>query len=329
MNAPTATRIALASIGGAAALGVAVFGILAWMEISGQEDVMYSLEANAAKRARHAAASTATAAAHKKNAAAAKEWADAAYAFASSQGAYALSAPLEPAAFKQQMAEDARALSKLPEDAPAKFVKEGFGFGFDKYVNGGAMPPRDALPRLRRQWDDIVRISRILASCGAAELTGVSVQEAPAAPEPPRGAAARMRQKQVDPAAEYPSSEETYVFSFLARPAPLVRIMNALASDGRFFAVSGLTFEQPGDPLAVMLGGDKEKERERGARRSSRRSRRDAAPAPEPQNHESEEAEIARKGLVTDPAVCAPFAVTMKISTLDFSPKSDGKEQGK
>lgn len=311
-------QIAMAAIGGAGALAAAVFGVLVWLEGDTQEELRDNLEANRAKRARYAHAVKATEDAHKANGEAAKKWAGAAYGFAGTQGSWRRDPSQEPAAFKQQMMEEARAISKLPKDAAAKIVKEGFPFGFNAYINEGAMPKRDDLPKLQREWDDIVRICHILVDCGVAELTGVSVAEAEAPAETPRPGARRAQQKK-DPADAYPSAKESYVVTFLARPAALVGVLNALATDNRFFAVSDLVFEQPNDPLLMMLGGDKEKEKQGGRRGRRRRG----AVEEEEKPLEGEAAEIARKGLVTDPAVCAPFAVSMKISTLDFSPKED------
>ena len=311
-------QIVMAAVGGAGALAAAVFGVLVWLEGDTQTELRDSLEANRAKRARYAHAVKATEDAHKANAGAAKKWADGAFDFACSQDSGRRDPSQEPAAFKQQMMEEARAISKLPEEAAAKIVKEGFPFGFNAYINEGAMPKREDLPKLQREWDDITRICHILVDAGATELTGISVAEAAEPAAAPRPGMRRAQQKK-DPADAYPSVKESYVVTFLARPAALVGVLNALALDKRFFAVSDIVFEQPNDPLLMMLGGDKEKEKQGGRRGRRRRGAAEEEETP----LEGDAAEIARKGLVTDPAVCAPFAVSMKISTLAFAAKED------
>jgi len=317
-------KIAMAVIGGVAAALALVAGVLIWMEDDSQAEFRDELEAQVARRDRNSSAKKETEDAYRANAKALSDWAERAHGFVSEQGVRSTDTSQDPAAFKQQMVEDARAFSKLPEESSSKIVKEDFDFGYRQYIGkeGAEIPKREDLPRLQREWYDIVRFTDILVKCGAAELVGVKIAEK-AAPEP-QGARGGRRpaQQQKDPSAAYPSTESTYVFTFLARPAALVRVLNALAADDRFFAVDAMTFEQASDPLVQMLGGDKEKEQGRRGGRRRRRGAEAEEPAPEA---DGDAAEIARKGLVTDPATCTPFTVNMTVSTLEFAAREEEK----
>lgn len=316
-------KIIMAAIGGVAAALVLVVGVLIWMEDDTQSELRDELEAQVARRDRNSGAKKETEEAHLGNAKVLSEWATSAHTFVSEQGSVREFDPnLDPAAFKQQMVEKAREFSKLPEESSVKIVKEDFDFGYRQYIgkDGTEIPRKEDLPRLQREWFDISHFTDTLVKCGATELIGVKVAEKPAEPQNERGGRRSAQQK--DPAAAYPSSETTYVFTFLARPAALVRVLNSLAADDRFFAVDSMSFSQASDPLVQMLGGDKEKDQGRRGGRRRRRGAEAEEPAPEA---EGEAAEIARKGLVTDPATCTPFTVTMTVSTLEFTAKEEAK----
>jgi len=316
-------KIVMAAIGGVAAALVLVVGVLIWLEDDTQAELRDELEAQVARRDRNKAAKKETEDAHRDNAKALSEWADRAHAFVADQGDGREHDPmLDPAAFKQQMVEKAREFSKLPEDSSVKIVKEDFDFGYRQYIgkDGTEIPKKEDLPRLQREWFDIAHFTETLVKCGATELVGVKVVEKSAEPQAAKGGRRPAQQK--DPAAAYPSSETSYVFTFLARPVALVRVLNALAADDRFFAVDSMSFSQANDPLAMMLGGDKEKD---STRRGGRRRRRGAEAEEQAPEAEGEAAEIARKGLVTDPATCAPFTVTMTVSTLEFVAREEEK----
>ncbi len=148
------------------------------------------------------------------------------------------------------------------------------------------------------------------------ELLGVEVSEAPKKAEEPkeqprRGFGAR-RQAAAEPAK--PAFETVnYTLRFTARPLAVVKTLNAFTASAHLMYVEDLSLVREKDMLGEMLGAGK-KEAEAGGRRSrARRGRRN-----EEEQQAAEGEEQARKGLVTDPQIEAPFVVTLRVATIDF-----------
>ena len=113
-----------------------------------------------------------------------------------------------------------------------------------------------------------------------------------------------------------------YTITFAARPAGLVKTMNALAASSRFVAVTDFSFHEIADSITPRLSAEKKDESARG--RGGRRGRRSAAE--EPQLDESRK----ENRLVTEPAVNAMFDVTMTVKVYDFrTPPEDDSAQAK
>ena len=324
------SKLTMAVIGGVAGLLAVAIGVLVWLEADAHDVKDAELASARSRAAGNASANPAVTKARKENEKALVDWAKASYAFVAERSARAIDPSQEPSAFKQQMMDEQRALAKLPEDSETKIIKETFYFGdaFRDFISQGSMPKKEDMPRLQRQWDDLMHLAEVFLKAGVSELTDVSFK-AVAAAEPVVAERGRGRggrgAETVDAKAAYPSSEETYVVKFLARPEALVSVLNALATDEkRFMSVVLRRFEQAGDPLVAMLGGgDKEKDGGGSRRRRSRAVEFTEAAT----DGEGAEAEVARKGLVTDPKTCAPFTVTLEVTTYDFVPA--GEEEKK
>ena len=231
------------------------------------------------------------------------------------------------ASFKSKIIDEARMLSALPGGVAGKIVKENFGFGYNDFITGGKMPTAAELPELQSRWADVVTFVKLFSSAGVRELLEVAPLAAtePKTGEQPANPGRRVakRAKQKEPAKESRTVRRSYEFKFLADPAALVRVLNACAADSRFTLVDALTFARTEDEIANRIGESKKTEQE-GKNRRGRRRRNVLA-------EESTESEAPRKGLVTDPAAAAPFAVTLRVTTVDFGTQTDvnGKEESK
>ena len=230
-----------------------------------------------------------------------------------------------PAAFKTFIVSDAKRLSALPGLVNGALVKPGFAFGpFKDYISEGKMPAEAQLAELQRRWDDVVTVVEALAACGAAELTDVAFKTVEVKEEPKddrrNRKAAKPRKPSADETAEKPPVAYTYVFSFSARPAALVKAVNALETSERFIVVDSFTFGRAADALAEALGADEKKDASQQTSRRGRRGRRAAVEQPKP-----EEAKELKNGIVTDPAADAPFAVTMTVTVYDFRSLEEGE----
>lgn len=313
------TRIAMCAIGAVAAIATLGVGVMIYLETGERDELLESLEGQLSRRNRNAGADESAEKAAKANEEKVSAWAKSAYAAAAASGARPADTATNPVAFKSQMVEQAREFAKLPGTAEGtgRIVKDDFGFGFEAFVKGDKIPGDGELRRLQRQWFDVMRFLRMAADAGAGEILSVSAMPESAATAGERVARGARRQKEAaDP---YPSTEEKYVFKFTARPAALVKLVNALTTDGRFYAIDTMAFEQEGDPLATMLGAGADKEQSGGRRgrrrRGARREAEETAGTPDGEDGKPQ----TKKGLVTDPAICAPFTVTLAVSTLEFA----------
>ena len=203
----------------------------------------------------------------------------------------------------------------LPKDSARKIISEDFAFGpFAEYIKG-KVPARADVPKLFRRWADVSALTGILLEAGAAELLSVKVLTRDEMPEDlssarsQRGRRPAARKEAVE---KYPCSEESYEIEFLARPAALVAVLNAIAADSsRFCAVDSMMFDQPRDPLLQAIGAGGEKDKKGKARGKAA---------------EVKEAEIGRsKTCLTDPSTVEPFRVILKVSTIVFAAKEESK----
>lgn len=255
--------------------------------------------------------------AYKKNADTLAGWTEAALATAAA-GDRAVSNDINPAAFKQKLVDEARALSELEGGVDGKIVKPGFNFGLPDFVTGDKLPEQEMLPKYQRLWGDIRLVFEMLQACGVAEIVriepaGVASAAAQAQQEEKPKAKNRSRAKK-DAEEEKPVyTVEQYAVDFRAKPAALVKAVNALATAPRFIVVDSMSFAREGDMIAAALG---EGEKAKGASAPGGKRRRRGA-AVEETEKPAEESED-KKGLVNDPVKESPFLVKITLSTYDF-----------
>lgn len=235
------------------------------------------------------------------------------------------------AAFKTMIVADAKRLSMLPGAAGGRIMKPEFTFGpFHDYIGGGKMPEDAQLPTLQRQWDDLAALVEMLSKCGVAEVTSVGLAAVETKPEQPQAAKGKnaKRPQPKKPAAkgknagkaEDPTEPnlQSYVLAFSAKPAALVRVINGFATSERFIVVEDFGFTRPQDAVVLALGGEAKKD-SKDVQAASRRSRRRVARVEEekPAANDADDGN-KKSGMVTDPALDKPLAVTMRLSICDF-----------
>ena len=317
-------QIVMLAIGGVALVASAVLGYLAFSAYSAKSEAADASESDsAAVRALLGAAispDTASIAAVKKNSDALAGWTEAALSTASA-GDRAVEADVNEAAFKQKLVDEARALSSLPGGVEGKIVKPDFAFGFPDFVTGDKLPEKEKLPQLQRQWADIRTTVELLAGCGIVEISRIEpvLAKQPQAGEQQKDAKSNRRQRRRrDAEEEKPAyTEEKYAIDFRAKPAALVKAVNALATSQRFFVVETLDFAREGDMIGKALGeGDKRGATEQQSSRPRRRRRGDQTGFGE--EKPADGAEESDNGVVNDPEKEEPFLVHAVVATYDF-----------
>ncbi len=260
--------------------------------------------------------------AYKKNADALAGWSEAAIATASI-GDRAVKSGVNAAAFKQQLVDEARALSGLEGGVDGKIVKPDFTFGFPDFVTGDKLPEEGRLPQLQRQWGDIRLLVEMLQACGVVEIVAIGSAVPAAAAQKteeddrPRSSKKKRGSKKANEDEKPAYTVEQYSVDFRAKPAALVKVVNALATSDRFVVVDSFSFAREADMIGTALGeGEKGDSAQPQQGRRRRRGRR--AAAEEEAEEKSEGAAPAKDGIVSDPAREAPFLVKMAVSTYDF-----------
>ena len=259
------------------------------------------------------------------------DWVEAAHRLAS--GGDRTFKKTTPPAFKAFLVQDAKRLVSLPGSVLGAIAQPDFAFGpFKGYIAGGDLPSDSQLAELQRRWDDVATVTEILASCGIGELTDVQFKAAEKKQdeEPqqnarggrkPQRKQARKDAKQEGDAAKSVASF-SYVFSFTAKPPALVRAVNAIETCERFMTVDDFSFRREKDAIAEAFGADEKKNE--AAQSGGRRRRRSGAPAPQAEEKKDE----AKSGIVTDPQMDAPFAVSMVVTVHDFKSLEEGDKNG-
>lgn len=256
------------------------------------------------------------------NSAMVEEWKKDALSLAS-RGDKLFDSPSE-AQFKSFLVADARRIATLPGVVGGVLVKPEFTFGpFKDYISGGAMPKKDDIPVLQRQWDDIATIAGLLADSGIAELVDIKLLTAKQenAEEQNNARGKKKAKRGVEESVENAPEFYTYQFTFTTRPLGFVKALNALETSQRFTIVDDFTFTRSRDAIADAIGGEK-KEAAAAGRRGGRRGRRGAV------EDEKEEENSTKNGIITDPLLDEPFKVDMKISVYDFRMAKAAPEAG-
>ncbi|MBR1870655.1 MAG: Amuc_1100 family pilus-like protein [Kiritimatiellae bacterium] len=220
-------------------------------------------------------------------------------------------APMSGVQFKQLLVGRVEHLSSLAGGAAdGKLAGSGFKWSFDKELaEQAAIPDRDKTPALQAQLDLVSDLAETMEEAGVVEVRSIQKVDAPAVQAQDKNAKKPQRnQKQKEP--EKSAFEKSdFEIEFTARPAAIVKVLNALVDDYRFTVVTSLTIKQSDDQLVRKLAGNSEEEQNAGRRG---RRRRQAAVA-------EEQAEGGSKNLlVTDPETDPPLLVAMKFSVYDF-----------
>lgn len=319
-------QIVMLSIGGVALVASLALGYLAFSAYSAKSEASENAErdSSAVRSLLGAAISpdASSVAAVNKNRDALAGWTEAAISTASA-GDRALATDVNEAAFKQKLVDEARALSELPGGVDGKIVKPDFSFGFPDFVTGDKLPEKEKLPQLQRQWADIRTLVETLQACGIVELVRIEptlVKQPAVAEQQPKETKRRNRRRKADEEAKPAYTEEKYAIDFRAKPAALVKVVNALATSQRFIVVESLDFTRESDMIGKALGdGDK-----RGADAEQQSSR------PRRRRRGAEQAEFGAdaaatdaaaetdKGIVNDPDKEDPFLVKAVVLTYDF-----------
>ena len=323
-------QIVMLSIGGVALVASLALGYLAFSAYSAKSEATENAERDtgAVRSLLGAAISpdAASVAAVNKNRDALAGWTEAAISTASA-GDRSIATDVNEAAFKQKLVDEARVMSGLPGGVDGKIMKDVSAFGFPEFVSGDKLPDKDQLPRLQRQWGDVCTLVKTLSDCGVVEVVRIepgaaAKQQAQASAEPKKDAKkSKKRKKGKDAEDEKPAyTEEKYAIDFRAKPAALVKAVNALAASQRFIVVESLDFVREGDMIGKALGeGDKKGAADQQASSRPRRRRRGAeqpefgADAATP-----DAAAEADNGIVNDPDKEEPFLVKAIVLTYDF-----------
>lgn len=239
--------------------------------------------------------------------------------------------PTTSAAFKEFLLSESRRLSSLPGGVSGVLIKPEFAFGpFKEYILDGKLPPEAKLQELQRQWDDIVFVTEAIAKAGALELTSLEIKSSAAKQEESESVKAKKRPgKRPRPAKKQASGEkakaeifkQSYTFTFRARPAAFVSVLNAMNVCDRFVTVDSFSFVKESDYLVEALSVGKKDPEERVAKRSARSSRaarRRAAQEEETKKVESPREQALRLGIVSDPDLDSPLLVTVSLTIRDF-----------
>lgn len=314
------TKITLLSIGGVALVGALVLGFLIYNSWSGKgekDEEIELLEGDASRlTSLKVFPSQESVKATEANRQAYAEWCDLATSLASA-GDMKFE-PTTPASFKSFITDEAKRYSDLPGEIAGRFVKTGFGFGFDEYVLKGALPAAADLPRLQREWYDVSAFLNLLVDGKASSVAELAlVREEVKEEAPVRGKKKAKKGAEV----EFKPDVTRFNVVFTASPAALVSVLNGIAANPRFIVAENFSFARATDEIAMKLG-EKTAKKQTGGRRQRRPLAVDESSA------ESEEP----IGSVTDPATAPDLKVTMRVAVYDFRTKSvtqDEKEEAK
>lgn len=324
-------QIVMLSIGGVALVASLALGYLAFSAYSAKTEASENAkrDSSAVRSLLGAAISpdAASVAAVNKNRDALAGWTEAAVSTAAA-GDRAIDADINPAALKQKLVDEARTLSGLPGGVDGKIMKDVSAFGFPEFVAGDKLPEVEQLPRLQRLWGDVSILVKTLSDCGVIEVVriepGVAAKQQAQAPAEPKKDAkkSKKRKKGKDAEDEKPAyTEERYAIDFRARPAALVKVVNALTTSQRFIVIDSLDFTRESDMIGKALGeGDKRGAAEQQTSSRPRRRRRGGAEQPEfgAEAAAPDAAAEADKGIVNDPDKEEPFLVKAVVLTYDF-----------
>ena len=223
-----------------------------------------------------------------------------------------------PAAFKAQMNDDAHRLGDCPGTQDGKLVKAGFSFGYGELIGGSTLPVEADLPRLQREWFDLVHVIELMADSGVSAVTAVELGKGvSAAVEDPKSSGKGKDKKKDKKDKNKPKKDAAksaapaagdalvskFDITFMASSAALVKTFNALTADTRFIVIDSYEFVRDRDELNEKLAGKKQevtKKRGRG------------------RQQEKQEETSVKGTVVIDPQAQADLKVKLSVSVYDF-----------
>lgn len=333
--------IIMASVGGVAVLAVAIIGYLAFAASSEQEETRESIDSALSNvqriNNRPIAPIMDSVSAIEENTAALEKWYGEALQLVS-VGDCALDASLTPSSFKEKLVEEAAALSKEPGNVLGSIVKEGYAFGFDRFITGSDLPEAEKIAEYNRQWEDIKVLVKALSKSGGSEFVSIEVKSVPeilkaigvnvedekaaAKKDDKKGGRANPRANNKKKAeAEKPLesySMQGYHIVYRARPQAQVKFLNELASCPRFVTTFYLTFAHEDDPIARVLAPEKKTENVSSKKRGRGKKR---AETDEAASEEAAADVKAPSGIVIDTDNAGELVVTLDLATIDFKTK--------
>lgn len=333
--------IIMASAGGAALLAIAIIGYLAFAALSDQSETRDAIDTalqNVQRiNSRPIAPIQDSIIAIDANTATLEKW----YAEALQLvgvGDLAPDTMLTPSSFKEKLVSESAELSKEPGNVLGSIVKEGYAFGFDRFITGSDLPEEDKLSDYDRQWADIKVIVKALSSAGGSELVsvevkplaeilksiGVSVPEAGAGDKKNDRKNARGNQRGGNKKSEASKPADSYSIQgyhivYRARPQAQVKFLNELASSQqRFLTTFNLSFTHEDDPIARVLAPAKNATQETTTKKSKRGKKSRSAEKEE----NVDESGAKTSGLIIDTDHAGELVISLDLATIDFKTKS-------
>lgn len=334
--------IIMASAGGAALLAVAIIGYLTFAAFSEQGETRDAIDAALGNvqriNSRPIAPIADSVLALENNAAEIEKWYKEALQLVS-VGDHAVDKTLTPSSFKEKLVDEAAILAKEPGNVLGSIVKEGYAFGFDRFITGSDLPEEEKLAEYDRQWSDIKVIVKALSNAGGSEFVSIEMKTIPEILQAigvDVGAEAKNNKKddrknarsnqrgnnKKKAEAEKPQesySLQGYRIVYRARPQAQVKFLNELASSQqRFVTTFNLSFTHEDDPIAKVLAPAKSPSESTGTKKSRKSRKRSAEPE---ETAADAGAPKAPTGMVIDTDNGGELVITLDLATVDFNTK--------
>lgn len=328
--------IIMASAGGVAVIACAIIGYLAFAAYSEQGETREAIDAALSNvqriNSRPVAPIIDSVSAIEENTATLEKWYGDALQLIS-VGDLENDTTLTPSSFKEKLVEEAAALSKEPGNVLGAIVKEGYSFGFDRFITGSDLPEAEKLAEYSRQWEDIKVLVKALSNSGGSEMVSIEVKSVPeilkvigvnveddkasVKKDDKRGARNQRNNKKK---AEAEKTVESYSMQgyhivYRARPQAQVKFLNELASCKRFVTTFYLTFAHEADPISTVLAPEKKSAETSSKKRGRGKKRAEEEVAVE------ESVAKAPSGMVIDTDNGGELVVTLDLATIDFKTK--------
>lgn len=231
-----------------------------------------------------------------------------------------------PPIFKQRLQGEVRRMLDLPGGLDGKIADAKFLFGFEQYLGeGGVLPKDEDVPRLAVQLDTISSLMDIFAEAGVYGVKNiVRVEAKTEKAEGGENSAQKKKAEKKDDDKGPKRSKLTYQFEVEARPAAVVKMLNALTSCPRFAVVRNFAFKTAPDVIVERLTAAEKAKADAAAPKTAVRRRGRGAAAQ--QSLENPEAVAAANRVISDPEGDDPITVTFTLDVWDFGKAAQAAE---